>query len=404
MRPNFILTVAALCSVLLLAGCRKHPQPYTPGGNDPGDPGGKDQPEQQVTLKQRTDWSVKYLGRDWWNNDDGTRDRVEKFEFVYTANNWFIIRSITPGDLQDIYGSGDSGILAFFKDQAAFVVDQAGTGHFYDDTDNVFNAGTKGVCFDLLLHGTWNTYMIEMDKDGSVTGNYCLARHDVLEEAPTESFQSWLGTWRIGNSNLAYEITVSSAENNYLYYIDGWETGVGASEQMNLADDWFYARHLESGDLAFYNQYRITYKDDDLSTDNQDVYVDQMFIGFYMDSQGIVADNEEGWNIAHTVKNGGKVTIEPYTIYFDNGFEPKYKKMQWAYFYWDPSDSNSLVWDLYNPNVPTLPMSFDKIAESKSVSMAPVERKVTKATLLRNQPRAHRARAARSANTARVLR
>ncbi len=391
MRTKFFLTVAALCSVLLLAGCRKHPQPQpTPGGNEPG---GHEQPQQQVTLKQRSDWSVKYLGRDWFDNGDGTRDRVEMFQFSYTGNAWYIIRTITPDDLLNIYGSGDEGILDFFQDQASFLVNQAGSGHFYDDKNNVFNAGSGGkVAFDLLLHGIWNTYLIEMDNSGNVTGNYCVQRIEVQEETPSDSFLSWIGSWRIGNSNLAYEIKVSSAEANYLYYIDGWETGVGASEQMNLADDWFYARHLDNGDLAFYNQFRVSYKDDNLSTDQQDVYVDQMFIGFYMDSQGIIADNEEGWNIAHTVADGDKITIQPYTIYFDNGFEAQYKKMQWTYFYWDPADNNNLLWDLYNQNVPVFPMDFERIADTKSAASAAVlERPVNKATLLRSQPRAHRA-------------
>lgn len=398
MRPRFYLTVAALCSVLLLGGCKKHPQPVNPGGNNqPGGQGGPEQPtEQQITLKQRNDWSVLYQGRGWYDNDDGTRDRVEFFKFSYSGNAWFIIRSITPDDLLTIYGSGDEGILDFFQDQAQFVVSQAGDGNFYDNKNAVFNAGSNpNVAFDLMIHGIWNTYMIEMDSKGNVTGNYCMARHEVKEEAPSDSFNAWIGTWRIGNTNLAYNITISSAEANYLYYVDGWETGDAASEQMNMADDWFYARHLESGELAFYNQYRITYKDDGLSTSTQDVYVDQMFIGFYMDSQGIVADNEEGWNIAHTVKNGSKITVEPYIIYFDNGFEPPYKKMQWAFFYWDPQDNNSLVWEVYNPTVPSFPLTMDKIG-TKAVSQAPVQHVVSKATLLRDQPRVHRSTTVRS--------
>lgn len=398
MKAKLFLSVAALCSVLLLGGCHKHPTPQPgPGGNDQPGHEQPDNPQQQVKLNQRNDWSVKYLGRDWWDNGDGTHDRVELFQFVYTGNNWFIVRNITPADLLDIYGSGDEGILSFFQDQASFVVDQAGSGHFYDDSGNVFNASTSQVAFDLLLHGTWNTYIIEMDKNGDVTGNYAVQRHEVVEEAPNDSFLAWIGRWRIGNENLAYEIEISSAEANYLYYIDGWETGVAAAEQMNLNDDWFYARHLEDGDLAFYNQYRVTYKDDDLTASaGKDVYVDQMFIGFYMDSQGAVADNEEGWNIAHATLHNGLATLEPYTIYFDNGFEPTYKKMQWTYFYWDPSNTSNLVWNVYNTNVPTLPMQLSFLGKNtKAASGKPVQRVVSKASLLRSQPRAHTARTQR---------
>ena len=118
-------------------------------------------------------------------------NKVEMFQFTYTGNAWYIIRTITQTDLLEIYGTGDEGLLAFFQDQASFLVDQAGSGHFYDDKNNVFNAGSGGtVAFDLLLHGNWNTYLIEMDNDGNITGNYCMARIDVLEESPSDSFRS----------------------------------------------------------------------------------------------------------------------------------------------------------------------------------------------------------------------
>ena len=388
MRTRFIWSAAAAVAALLALGaCTKHqiiPRPDYPNGGQQ-QPSQPSQPSQETKLKEHSDWSVLYKGRDWFFGSDDSQERVEIFQFTYTGSHFFIFRTISPDDLASLY-EGD--LMAFFDDQVNFLVQNSAVTPFYDDMNSVFDASTDKVAFDLLFHGTWLGYMIEVDASGKATGGYAKASIRVQEEEASKEFNRWLGTYHVGDKYVGYDIEITSAEANYFYYVDGWETGPAASEQMNMERDWFYARLRNDGEMSFYIQYLMSYEDENLGA-----WADEMFIGVYLDSSGEVADNYEGWEIAYTAFNGdGEQIIAPVRIEFDNGFKADYKKMQYAYFWYDPKDTSrsNLLWAPYNTACPNFPLLLEKTGDyTKASAGTPVVRKVTKASLLRSQPKRH---------------
>ena len=206
---------------------------------------------------------------------------------------------------------------------------------------------------------------------------------------PTEAYLKWIGNWHVSDLNgyVGYDITISKCEANYLYYVDGWETGPAVQEQMNQDSDWIYARFRNSDkNLYFYGQYIMSYEDESLGTE-----VDMMFVGTYLtdssDKNGIV--DEEGadynYDIAHTsIGEGGKISILPESFSFDNGFVATYHSMRYSRYCYDEKN-----WAHYNNSgVPSLPLVMEPLPYTKAVQ-APARRIATKAALRRVQLRTH---------------
>jgi len=398
MKLSRILSVTAIAMVAL-TGCHKHHDPYPEPTPDPT-PTPTPTPEQTFKLDKRSDWSVLYIGREDYTEADGSVSRVENIEFKYTGDAYFIFRTISPQDMADLYAGS---LEDFFKAEAAAVVSAAGDGNFYDDVYNVFTASTKTVLFDLIIHGTYSGYLIEMSSDGNATGSYAVADFTVEEERAVDDYLQWIGTWHVADSYCGYDIEISACENNYFYYIDGWETGPAVTEQMTMDRDWIYARYRNAtGMLYFYGQYLMTY--DETFSDGTTTTVDEMFVGTYLtstsDSNGEVDGEgaDYGYDIAHTaVAADGTVTVEPESFDFDNGYHATYHSMRYSRFCYDEEN-----WAHYNTSgVPSLPLTMTAIPATKSTVHAPALRKATKATVHRNQPRGHQDRPARTSGCTR---
>ena len=386
-RVLYFLSMAAI-AVMTAAGCTKYIPFYRNGGDTPEDnptrPGGGGQPGgSEVTIQECTNWGIQYVGRSDYKESDGSISRVEEFKFNYPGKAYFIVRSITDQDFQNWY---KSDLKEFLKGEVSDVATLAKNNNA-SIADYAFTSANKTVLFDMLIHGLYTTYMIEVSKDGEMTGNYAKVIHRVEEEAAVEGYLKWIGNWRVGNGQAGYDITVSSCENNYLYYIDGWETGEAVTEQMNMDRDWIYARYNKAdGNLYFYGQYLMTYYEESLGTD-----VDQMFVGTYLtdssDKNGIV--DEEGadynYDIAHTsIGEGGKISILPESFSFDNGFVATYHSMRYSRYCYDEKN-----WAHYNNSgVPSLPLLMEPLPYTKAVQ-APARRIATKAALRRVQLRTH---------------
>jgi hypothetical protein len=209
----------------------------------------------------------------------------------------------------------------------------------------------------------------------------------VEEEKAVDSYLKWIGNWHVSDGYVGYDIVISSCENNYLYYVDGWETGKAVLEQMNMDRDWIYARYRNAdGNLYFYGQYLMSYEDETLGT-----YVDQMFVGTYLtsssDANGVVDEEGADWNcdIAHTsVAENGKISIVPESFSFDNGYVATYHSMRYSRYCYDEKN-----WAHYNNSgVPSLPLVMEAIPSTKAVQI-PSKRMVSKESLRRVQLRQH---------------
>ena len=348
MRINLFLA-AAIVAAVAVTGCKK--DHFGPGGRG----NGNDNKPEEVKIVENPDWTVTYEGRDDYEEEDGTVSRVEEFRFKYTGSNWFIVRSVKDGDLED---NSEATLRSFFKDEAKAVVDAAGDGKWNENNNNVFTNKTVTVYFDLLFHGDYTTYMIELNAKGGITGKYAKHRHEVKEEEAEVNFSRWLGDWKVGDGDVFYSISISSAENNYFYYVDGWETGKAVVNEMSAPEDWIFARYDKTdGNLHFYGQFVCAYEDKDFGD------VDEMFVGTYLTPTEELVDDEGAWNmlnIAYTKQDVDKFTIEPEILEFDNGSKAAIKTMRYSrYAYKDK------LWYHYNTaGVPTLPLTMTALPAS----------------------------------------
>ncbi len=392
----YFLSVAAIAA-LAVAACTKYIPSGRQGGETPENqsrPGGGEQQQETGITPKECSWGLSYVGRADYQEADGSVSRVEEFRFNYTGQAYFIVRSITDEDFSSWY---ESDLKSFLEGEAKDIATMAENNNmnFYEFTGWVFDSSVKTVYFDMLIHGEYTTYMIEMSKDGKATGNYAKLRHQVEEETPVADYLKWIGNWRVGNGKAGYDIVVSACEANYLYYIDGWETGEAVQEQMNMERDWIYARYRNTdGNLYFYGQYLMSYDDEDLGT-----YVDQMFVGTYLtsssDSNGIVDDEGADYNydIAHTVADGkGNIAIEPESFTFDNGFVAVYHTMRYSRYCYDENN-----WAHYNNSgVPSFPLTMVSLPGTKSSVQVPARRITSKAAIKRVQLKPHTPRQPRT--------
>ena len=376
------IALAAIAS-LALAGCIKH-EPYGHHTNPGPDNGGHhgENTEDKLVLNERSDWSISYVAREDWENEDGSVEKVEHFKMAYKGNGYYIVRMITKENYEDpdVY---NKDAAAFFKyESESLIADAKKDGvNFWQYEDEVFTPKITDVFFNRLRSGTWIAFLIELDSKGNATGNYAETTFTLTQEPASDSFSKWLGTWRASNGLMGYDLTISSIENNMIYRIDGWEVGQAAAVDMNLEylEGEYWA---DNGFLYIRSQFLGSYDDDNLGT------VDELFMGNIFDSNGLKLITDEGIDIAVMVWQGeGKAELQgaDVTIQTNNGnYATKFHSIQ--YYMWAHKDSQ---WYPYNESVAELPLTMTKLADTRA-SEAPLskERTVTKASIHHSQPKA----------------
>ena len=373
----------AVIASLAITGCIKH-EPYGHHTNQDPEDGGHHggNTEEKLVLNERSDWSIRYIAREDWRNEDGTVDRVEHFKLGYKGNGYYIVRMITKENYEDpnVY---NKDAAAFFKYEAeCLLADAKNEGkNFWDMEGAVFDSKITDIYFNRLRSGTWIAFLIELDSKGKATGNYAETSFPLKEEAATESFSKWLGTWRASNGLMGYDLTITSLDNNFLYRIDGWECGQAVTCQMNLEylQGEFYA---PNGFLYIASQYLGSYEDENLGM------VDELFMGNIFDSQGLTIITDEGKDIAVMVPQGeDKAELQgaEVKIYTDKGeYVTHFHSIQ--YYMQATKDGK---WYPYNENVAELPLTMTRIPGTKAAD-APLakERPATKASIHHGQPKA----------------
>ena len=394
MKKTLLRGFVAARAALALTGCMERICLERPSGGEHGHGDeGHGQPAGQAT--ERKDWKIDYIGRADYTDESGSVSRVEEFSFKYTGNGYFIVRAFAPEDLSEYY---DNNLESMIEEEVNYVVSQAeNEGQKFYEYSSVFNSSVRTVYFDLIIHGDYSAYLIEIGKDGKPTFNYAATDIHVKEETPSEGFLKWIGNWRVSDGRVSYDIAVSSCEANYLYYVDGWETGDAVQEQMTMERDWIFARYRsDDSNLYFYGQYLMSYEDESLQDTNGDnVWVDQMFVGTYFNAaKDEIVDDEgayAGYDIAHTaVREGGKVVIEPERFVFESGFEAVYNTMRYSRFCYDESN-----WAHYNdsglPSFTGKGMTMEMLPGTRALR----EHTRTRELVKRTQPKVHAERRTR---------
>lgn len=385
------LSWLAIAAMIVLGGCSTRIEPYRPSGGGShsgggsGSGGNTPQPQPTVQVTERTDWKVEYKGRVDYKEDDGTVSRVEEFFFNYTGDNLFFLVTLSDEDYANFYDSQVKNLIdGEVKDLNTRAQNE---GKQVSEMDNVYTKRIKTLYADIMIHGWYNAFLVELDRNGKATYNYCRADMEVKEEEASPDYLGWLGTWNVSDGYVGYDIQVTAIENNYLYRVDGWETGPAAgSTQMNQDDDWIEARLIDDGTLSFFIQFIASYENYE-SLGN----VDYMFVGTYVESTGEKVDDWEGWEIAWAENDGNGKTVlcAANTEYEVEGkvYKPHFNGMRYSlYSYKDES------WHHFHDAVPTFleqknwQMSMTRTKASVEEDRTPVH---TRNYLRKTQPRKH---------------
>ncbi len=331
-------------------------------------------------LVERYDWSVRYVAREDWVNDDGSVDRVEHFKFLYNGNGYYIVRMIRPDDLRNVY---NNDLAAFFTYEAEMLLNDARADgvNFWQYTGEVFGSSITDIYFNRLRSGSWVAFLIELNTQGNVTGQYAESSFTIQQEVATDAFSKWLGNWRVSNGLMGYDLSISSIDNNFIYRIDGWEWGPSVSFQMDqeYLEGEFWA---PDGRLYITSQYLGTYNDDKLGT------VDELFLGNIMESNGLTVVIDEGIDLAMMVPKGDDTAeLQPVNVTINNGsssFTTKFHSMQ--YYMWDYQNRE---YHPYNSNVAELPLTMTRLAGTRAeVVTSAKPRTASKASIHHSQPKA----------------
>ena len=374
-------------AAMMLAGCSTRITPYyphgggtTPGGGTPGGGSGGSQPTTQVNF--RTDWNVTYEGR---TDLEEANERVEEFLINYTGNNYFFLRTLSDEDFASIYNSEVKDLIeGEVKDLNTIAKNK---DIEFTKLDGLYTKKVKTLYLDIIVHGEYNLFLIEVDKDGKPTYNYTKTKMEVVEEAQTYEYKTWLGVWTVSDGYVGYDIEISALENNYLYRVDGWETGPAAGDvQMNQDDDWLQTKLLADGTMSIPIQFIASYDNyEDLGD------VDYMFVGTYVESTGEKVDDYEGWEVAYADKDAS----DNYTLhggsteYTVNGqtWTTPYSTMRYSlYSYKDE------CWQHFHSAVPQFTdknnrrLSMVRTKASSGMDRTPVH---TRNYLRKMQPRMH---------------
>ena len=384
MMKNVIKTFAlAAIAALALTGCIKHEpyghRPYPDDGGGNGGHGGGTPTEDKLVLRERTDWSINYIGREDYVTDTSV-EQVERFRPVYNGKGYYIIRIVRPDDFKNAYQSDAAGFFTF--EAESLLTDAKNDGvNFWQYTDEVFDAKTPDILFNRLRSGTWTAFLIELDTAGKLTGDYAEATFTIQEEVASADFSKWLGTWRASNGLIGFDLDISSIDNNFIYRIDGWERGPAVSFQMDqeYIEGEFWA---PNGFLYIVSQYLGTYDDDNLGT------VDELFMGNIFDSNGLTLITDEGIDLAVMVPTEGDgAELQPMevTLSTNSGdYTTKFHSMQ--YYMWAHKSGE---WHPYNENVAQLPLTMTRIRGTRASGLAPAKaRAATKASIHHGQPKA----------------
>ena len=356
--------MAAISMAAVVCGCATKIDRYTPrGGNSGGGEsgGGQPEPEQQITLRENKTWKVTYNGR----AEDGSETIVVN---NVPSNQTYLLSVINRANYATYVGEDDKmDNLKFFKEELEY------------NSDHKYTGSPTVEYFDRFRHGTWYAWVIALDANGKLTGEFAYSIFDIDEDEPTPEYLAWIGDWKVTSGNVSYDISimhdyysydgdlVAQGDNNFVYVVRGWEVREEDEDwnQMYMKEDYLETFYEETNDnMYFTSQYIFTYEDDDLKKDVHEFFLGQIDYKGIIQGQGLYTITDEGLDLAYArflPGNTDKAEIKTCTIkdqkVGDDTFTGPFFNMQ--YFY---NQDNTNKWIKYNESVPTFPFSMERTA------------------------------------------
>lgn len=339
-----ILRFLSLVAIVAMTftGCIRHLSPERQhGGNgntqpaDPSGQGGQGQGQgsgnHDFNLSEKA-WIIDYAGRE---TVDGQRVEVILVDGVPSGTN-YLVSVINRAN----YATYNGDVKAFFRDELQYAGDYVYTGN------------SQRILFDPFRSGTWYAFIIGLDNNMELSGDYAYLMFEVEPEAPTPEYEKWLGNWTLTSGKFSYNITVSTVEPNFVYRVDGWETGNNVDVQMDLE---YLETFFDDGSMYFVSQYITTYTDEDLNKDVDELFLGQVDYKGILHPQGLYIITDEGIDLAEAYFNpDGSAAIRPCRVITDiegERYEAPFYNMQ--YFFTTGTD-----WYYYNGNVPGFPFTM----------------------------------------------
>ena len=268
------------------------------------------------------------------------------------ANQKYLVSVINKAN----YSTYGGDVLAFLKNELEY------------NSEYVYQGAPEVIQFGRFRHGTWYAFIIGLDDNKKLTGEYAYCKFTVEEEDPTVEYLSWLGNWTVTDGHISYNIKISQEESNQVYRLDGWEIRENAPSDWVQMDLEYLEAFFEPADgkMYFVSQYITTYEDDDLDG----AKVDELFLGIIdydgiSEEMGLYIVPDEGIDLAYAEQDDeDNVTIRPCDIRVSVGndtFNGKFYCMQ--YVYQEVSNGN---WHYYNNDTVSF---FDNAGGLRSISM-----------------------------------
>ena len=345
--------MAAVAVVLAVAGCRKHDRyQRQSGGTDNGST--IEEPAVQFELRQNEAWKIVYEGRKTVSGD-----KVDVISTNVPNNIIYLVSVLTLED----YSSYNGDNRKFMENELEWVM-----GMDKAEQSNYIYTGPQTLRFDPFRHGDWYAFIMALDSDYELTGEFNYLSFEVEEEEPSAEFERWLGTWKVSGrtpqaKEVTYLLSVTSEENNYMYRVAGWETLEKEEDgwmQMNQED---IVTFYDSGDMYFTSQYIQTYKDEEYNDTVEEVFLGEIYYKGVWDTPGVYIIEEEDRDVACAVlgEDGKTAAIEPVkvtAVIGDHDYETEFYDMK--YFGWS---QNERSWFVYNESVAVFPYAMEKLSD-----------------------------------------
>ena len=272
------------------------------------------------------------------------------------ANTMYIVSIINEANF-DYY---NNDLESFFKYELETELKENGGEYIYKGSPEVINYG-------VLRSGIWYGFIIAIDSDNKVTGEFAYNMFEVPEEEPTEDYLKWLGNWTATDGKYTYNLTVSKEESNYMYVVDGWEVFPQAQEKMDQEN---IVTYFDGGDMYFVSQYIQSYEENN-STMEECFLGEIKNLGVYGD-RGVLLDTAEGIDLAcASLITDASAVINPCdlkVIVDDAGHEYTGPCYAMKYFVWSSSEK---LW--YHFNDDTIILVDDKTNKPIPVTMTRVQ-------------------------------
>ena len=367
MKASRILFVMAI-AIAALSGCRKHNRPERQNPGTPGEntnPGGQQQTE-VVTVKENKTWAVEYDGRQLLNGET-----VDVVSTTVPNNIIYLISVLTLDD----YGSYDNDKLTFMNNELNWVM-----GMDKEEQKKYIYTGPTTIYLNPLIHGDWYAFIIALNSDYKITGEYASICFEVEEEDPTPEYQKWLGIWKVTGRtdgrparDVAYILNVQDLEANYMYEVSGWETLETEEDGWMQMNQESLITYFDSGDMYFTAQYIQTYEDKDYDDTVEEVFLGEIFYKGTHATPGIYIIEEEDRDlaVAKLSEDGKSATLNPVevTALIGEGAEQEdYPTVFYdmKYFGWSQKE---MGWFVYNENVAVFPLAMEKIEVAAPTSL-----------------------------------